>query len=129
MSNQVYDTFTELPKLFTTMIGKVVEDGKEYKNITEWYKSLQEKDGEHILLLNIRNTDSVKVVVKEQALSDTPFFKFNAIYNAGNPIPKTEMFGLKLEENDRMVKMDLWDKDHKVHWVGWLLKSWLVEGR
>lgn len=128
MSEQVDDTFTELPKLFTTMIGKVVEDGKEYKNIVEWYNSLPEKDGEHIVLLNIRNTDSVKVVVKEQALSDTPFFKFNAIYNSGNPIPKTEMYGMKIDERDKMVKMDLWDKEQKIHWVGWLLKSWILEG-
>ena len=39
------------------------------------------------------------------------------------------MYGIKIEEKDKMVKMDLWDKDHKIHWVGWLLKNWFLEGK
>lgn len=122
------EAFTELPKVFSTMVSRVIVDGKEYKNITEWYNALDKKEGEYLILLNAKISDSKKVVVKEQALSDTPFFKFNSIYNNGNPIPKTEMYGMKIDERDKMVKMDLWDKDHKIHWVGWLLKSWFVEG-
>ena len=125
---KVDNTFTELTKILTTMVSKVVVDGKEYKNITEWYNSLDKKEGEYTILFNSSTSDFKKVIVKEQALSDTPFFKFNQIYNSNHPIPKTEMYGIKIEEKDKMVKMDLWDKDHKIHWVGWLLKSWILEG-
>ena len=122
-------TFSELPKIFTTMVGKVVVDGVEYKNILDWYNTLKDKEGDFEVMFNVKTTTSGKVVVKEQALSDTPFFKFNAIHNGGVPIPFTEMYGVKLEEMDRMIKMDLWDKDRKVHWVGWLLKSWILESQ
>ena len=128
MKRDIDNTFIELPKIFSTMIGKVVVDGKSYKNIVEWYNSLPIKEGEFIVTFNLKDTLETKIVVKDLALSDTPFFKFNALYNNGNPIPKVEMYGIKIDEKDKMVKMDLWDKEHKIHWVGWLLKSWILSG-
>ena len=121
------ETFTELPKVFKTMISKVVVDGKEYKNIEEWYDSLNNKEGHYKVIFNMPNSNLLKVIVKERALSDTPFFKFNEFYNHNKPIPKTEMYGVKVEEKYNMIKMDLWDKDHKMHWDGWILKSNIVE--
>lgn len=125
MKKQVDNTFTEIPKTLLNLISNVMVDGVLYKNISEWLSNI--KEGENVLIINPIKQDAHKVVVKESALHDTPFFKFNSIYNAGNPIPKTEMYGIKIEEKDKMVKMDLWDKDHKIHWVGWLLKSWILE--
>lgn len=125
MKIQIYNTFTEIPKTLLNLISSVRVDGVLYKNISEWVSNI--KEGENVLIINPIKQDTHKVVVKESALHDTPFFKFNSIYNANNPIPKTEMYGIKIEEKDKMVKMDLWDKDHKIHWVGWLLKSWILE--
>lgn len=121
------ETFTELPKSFKMLIEKVVVDGKEYKNIMEWYESLNNKEGEFTIFLNTKSSKFSKIVVKEQALKDTPFFKFNQFYNDNKPIPMTEMYGIKIEEKDNMIKMDLWDKDHKIHWVGWVLKNNIVQ--
>ena len=80
------ETFTELPKVFKTMISKVVVDGKEYKNIEEWYDSLNNKEGHYKVIFNMPNSNLLKVIVKERALSDTPFFKFNEFYNHNKPI-------------------------------------------
>lgn len=125
MKKQIDNTFIEIPKTLLNLISSVMVDGVFYKNISEWVSNI--KEGENVLIINPIKQDSHKVVVKESALHDTPFFKFNSIYNAGNPIPKTEMYGIKIEEKDKMVKMDLWDKDHKIHWVGWILRSWILE--
>lgn len=120
------ETFTELPKVFKTMISKVIVDGKEYKNIVEWYNSLDNKEGEFNVLFNSITSKLVKIQVSESALKDSPFFKFNEIYNNNKPIPMTIMQGIKLEEEDNKVKMDLWDSEHKINWVGWILKSWIL---
>lgn len=129
MKNEIDNKFTELPKIFSMLIEKVVADNKEYSNINEWFNSLPKKEGNFTVILNPVKTEVTKIIVKEQALSDTPFFKFNKFYNNDKPIPMTEMYGIKIEEKDKMVKMDLWDKDHKIHWVGWLLKNWFLEGK
>lgn len=126
MKKEIDNTFTELPKILKTMIGSVVVDGNEYKNISEWYEQIKPQVGNYSIIFNAEKNISKKVTVKEQALSDTPFFKFNELYNKNNPIPKTEMYGFVLEEDLKMCKMDLWDKEHKIHWVGWLLKSWIL---
>ena len=125
MKKQVDNTFTEIPKTLLNLISSVMVDGVLYKNISEWVSNI--KDGENVLIINPIKQDSHKVIVKDLALHDTPFFKFNEIYNNNNPIPMVEMFGVTLEEKEKMIKMDLWDKDHKIHWVGWLLKSWILE--
>lgn len=54
MKKETDNTFTELPKVFTTMIERVTVDGKEYRNIMEWYNSLQNKEGDFIITLNNR---------------------------------------------------------------------------
>lgn len=52
MKKETDNTFTELPKVFTTMIERVTVDGKEYRNIMEWYNSLQNKEGDFVIILN-----------------------------------------------------------------------------
>lgn len=67
MKNKIDNKFTELPKVFTTMIERVTVDGKEYKNIMEWYNSLQKKEGDFVIILNKRkfNFNPVKTESKE----------------------------------------------------------------
>ena len=48
------ETFEQLPKVFTTMIERVIVDGVEYKNIMEWYNSLSTKEGDFTIILNNR---------------------------------------------------------------------------
>lgn len=125
MKKQIDNTFTEIPKTLLNLISNVMVDGVLYKNITEWSPYI--KEGENILILNPIKSEEIKVVVKDAALHDTPFFKFNEIHNENRPIPMKEMYGHVVEENSRMIKMDLWDKDHKIHWNGWLLRNWILE--
>ena len=122
------ETYTELPKVLLMLISKVAANGKIYSNIAEWYNSLPEKNGGFSIIINPESTKVIKIKVKDKALSDTPYFKFNELFNNGVPIPMTEMEGIQIEEKEKMVKMDLWDKEHKIHWIGWLLKSWILEG-
>ena len=68
------ETFKELPKIFSMLIEKVVADNKEYSNINEWFNSLPKKEGNFTVILNPVKTEVTKIIVKEQALSDTPFF-------------------------------------------------------
>ena len=52
MKKEVDNTFTEIPKLLTNMTAGVIVNGKEYKNIAEWYNSLPNKNGNFIIVLN-----------------------------------------------------------------------------
>lgn len=124
MKKQIDNTFTEIPKTLLNLVSCIMVNGKKYNNIKEWSPNIEE--GDNVIILNLPKENVKKVVVKESALQDTPFFKFNEIYNNNKPIPMTEMYGLALENREKMIKMDLWDKDHKIHWVGWLLRSWLI---
>ena len=56
-------------------------------------------EGEFIIINPLSSTNR-KVVVKEVALHDTPYFKFNELYNNNNPIPMVEMYGVLLEEKN-----------------------------
>lgn len=125
MKNKQDKYFCEIPKILLNLVSDVMVEGVLYKNIGEWVSNI--KEGENVLTINQIKSNSKKIVVKQCALKDTPYFKFNEIYNNNNPIPMKEMFGVTLEEKEKMIKMDLWDKDHKIHWVGWLLRSWILE--
>lgn len=124
MKKQIDNTFTEIPKTLLNLVSCIMVNGKKYNNIKEWSSNIEE--GDNVIILNLPKENVKKIVVKESALQDTPFFKFNEIYNNNKPIPMREMYGLILENREKMIKMDLWDKDHKIHWVGWLLRSWLI---
>lgn len=52
MKKEVDNTFTEIPKLLTNMTAGVVVNGKEYKNIAEWYNTLPKKEGDFVITLN-----------------------------------------------------------------------------
>lgn len=125
MKKQINNIFTDIPKTLLNLISSVMVDGIVYKNLKDWCANIVE--GENIIIINPISSTNRKVIVKEVALHDTPYFKFNELYNNNNPIPMVEMYGVLLEEKDKTVKMDLWDKEHKVHWSGWLLKSWILE--
>ena len=125
MKKQIDNTFTEIPKILLNLISKVIVNDKEYNSIKEW--SIHARKGENILLLSPTFNTKLKIIVKESALHDSPFFQFHKQHNNNVPIPLTEMYGIKIDERDKTVKMDLWDKEHKIHWVGWLVKSWILE--
>lgn len=125
MKKQINNIFTDIPKTLLNLISSVMVDGIVYKNLKDWCANIVE--GENIIIINPISSTNRKVIVKEVALHDTPYFKFNELYNNNNPIPMVEMYGVLLEEKDKTVKMDLWDKEHKVHWSGWLLRSWILE--
>ena len=117
--------FTKIPKTLLNLYSKIMVDNVIYKNLKEW--SPQAKIGENILIINPIQEKKLRIIVKESALHDTPFFQYHKMKNNNIPIPLTEMEGIKLEETEKSVKMDLWDKEHKIHWVGWLVKSWIIE--
>ena len=125
MKKQINNIFTDIPKTLLNLISSVMVNGVVYKNLKDWCANIVE--GENIIIINPLSSINRKVIVKEVALHDTPYFKFNELYNNNNPIPMVEMYGVLLEEKDKTVKMDLWDKEHKVHWSGWLLRSWILE--
>jgi len=125
MKKQINNIFTDIPKTLLNLISSVMVNGVVYKNLKDWCANIVE--GENIIIINPLSSTNRKVIVKEVALHDTPYFKFNELYNNNNPIPMVEMYGVLLEEKDKTVKMDLWDKEHKVHWSGWLLRSWILE--
>lgn len=125
MKKQINNIFTDIPKTLLNLISSVMVNGIVYKNLKDWCANIVE--GENIIIINPISSTNRKVIVKEVALHDTPYFKFNELYNNNNPIPMVEMYGVLLEEKDKTVKMDLWDKEHKVHWSGWLLRSWILE--
>ena len=125
MKKQINNIFTDIPKTLLNLISSVMVNGVVYKNLKDWCANIVE--GENIIIINPISSTNRKVIVKEVALHDTPYFKFNELYNNNNPIPMVEMYGVLLEEKDKTVKMDLWDKEHKVHWSGWLLRSWILE--
>ena len=122
---KIDDTFNEIPKTLLLMVSKILVEGKEYANIKEWSKNI--KEGDNVITINPIITKVMKIVVKDSALQDTPFFQYHKINNNNIPIPFTEMYGIKIDEKEKSVKMDLWDKGHKIHWVGWLVKSWILE--
>ena len=117
----------KLPRCFDYILSKVYYNDKIYNNITTWYNELDKKSGDFTIILNPLISNRVKIVVSKSALEDSPFYPFNQIYNNGNPIPQEVMVGTKLEEKDNMYKMDLWDENHKVHWIGWILKSKILK--
>lgn len=117
----------ELPKCFKYLLSKVRYENDIYSNIIDWYNSLQNKNGQFTIILNPIESKQLRIEVSNTALSDSPFFKFNHIYNNDNPIPEKEMFGIKIEEKDNMIKMDLWNKSRTKHWVGWILKSKILK--
>lgn len=125
MKKQLNNIFNDIPKTLLNLISSVMVNGVVYKNLKDWCANIVE--GENIIIINPLSSTNRKVIVKEVALHDTPYFKFNELYNNNNPIPMVEMYGVLLEEKDKTVKMDLWDKEHKVHWSGWLLRSWILE--
>lgn len=125
MKKQIDNTFTEIPKVLYNLVSSILFNDVLYNNLKDCSKYI--KDGENVLIINPVKQVNKKVVVKESALQDTPFFKFNELHNNNNPIPMTEMFGVVLEEKEKMIKMDLWDKEHKIHWIGWLLRSWIIQ--
>lgn len=125
MKHEINNIFTEIPKTLLLMVSKILVDGQEYSNIKEWAKDL--KPGDYTLIINPLPSKIVRIKVKSNALHDSPFFQFHKQHNNNIPIPLTEMYGIKVDEKDKTVKMDLWDKEHKIHWVGWLLKSWILE--
>ena len=126
MKKEINNIFTEIPKTLLLMVSKVsTNDGKEYNNIKEWSKNI--KPGENIITINPVTSKKYRIVVKPSALHDSPFFQYHRINNNNNPIPLTEMYGTYIDDRDKSVKMDLWSKDHKIHWVGWLVKSWIIE--
>lgn len=128
MKKQIDNTFTEMPKFLKTFIAPIMADGICYDNIESWWSN-SKQIGENIIILNpSEQSKSKKVIVSENALHDTEFFKFHKIHNGNVPIPMTEMYGVKVEERPNSVKMDLWDEHKRVHWIGWLLKSWILEG-
>lgn len=124
MKNKPDKYFCEIPKILLNLISGVMVDGVLYKNIGEWAPNI--KEGENVLTINPIKSNSKKIVVKQCALKDTPYFKFNELFNQSRPIPMTEMYGVTIEDSDKMVKMDLWDKNKRVHWIGWVLKNWIV---
>lgn len=125
MKKEIDNTFNELPKTLLLMVSKVNSNGKEYQSISEWSKDI--KEGENILVINPCKVKKYRIVVKESALHDTPFFQYHRINNNNKPIPLTEMYGIQVSERDKSIKMDLWNKEHTIHWVGWLVRSWIVE--
>ena len=115
-----------LPKFFKTLTSRVQVNGVSYANVWEWFQTLT-KDGNYVVVFNPYVSKTVKIVVKASAQQDTPFFHFNAIYNNGQGIPLTEMIGCRVDERENMVKMDLWNEEHTVHWIGWILKSKILQ--
>ena len=124
MKKEIDNTFIELPRFLSTMIAPIQVKGKFYSSIKEWDKDKVE--GENIIIINPIKSDYYKIIVKESALQDTPFFQYHKLRNNNNPIPMTEMYGVKLEETEKSVKMKLESKDKKTHWTGWLVKNWIV---
>lgn len=125
MSDNTIHKFNTLPPFLLTMVSKIRVNNKDYSNIKEWAPNIEY--GENIVIINPVQYDIVKIVVKDSATHDSPFFPFNKLHNNNKPIPLTTMYGKTIEEDDKMIKMDLWDKEHKVHWIGWLLKSWIIK--
>lgn len=124
MKKEIDNTFTELPKFLFTFVAPIIANGKKYNNIKEWDKD--KMIGENIIIINPASVEKFKVIVKDSALQKNPFFPYHDNLNNGIPVPKTEMYGEKIQETDKSVKMDLWDKNHKIHWIGWILKSWII---
>lgn len=125
MKKEINNIFTEIPKTLLLMISKIMVDGKEYANIKEWSKEI--KIGENIITINPVSTHQIKIIVKDSALQDTPFFQYHKINNNNIPIPFREMYGVKIDEREKSVRMDLWNKEHTIHWCGWLLKNWIIK--
>ena len=125
MSNDNIQKFNTLPPFLLTMVSKIRVNNKDYSSIKEWAPKIEY--GENIIIINPIKYDFVKITVKESARHDSPFFQFNKLHNNNKPIPLTIMYGIPIEEDNKMIKMDLWDKEHKVHWIGWLLKSWIIK--
>lgn len=121
------EKFEHLPKCFKYLLSKVYYNGKIYNNITSWYDSLDRKSGDFDLIINPIISKQIKITVSKGALEDSPFYPFNQIYNNNKPMPKETMLGNKIEDGGNMVKMDLWDENHKVHWIGWILKSKIIK--
>lgn len=126
MTHQM-EKLEKLPKCFKYLLSKVYYDGQIYNNIITWYDSLKEKSGQFTVILNPKISNRIKITVARSAMVDSPFYSFNQIYNDNKPIPKEVMIGTKIDERDNMIKMDLWDESHKIHWSGWILKSKILK--
>lgn len=125
MKSTVDNEFEDLPLILKNLLGKVYCNGVYYSSLREWYST--NPKGENIVILNPISVRTYKIKVKDLAKKDSPFFRFNEIYNNNCPIPLNEMQGKLIDETDKMKKFDLWSEDHNVHWIGWIMKSWILE--
>ena len=117
--------FDSIPDILLTLDCPVLVDGVYYNNIREWYHG---QEGEFNIEYNVKSSKGViRITVKEGMTKLLPGFGFHSVHNNNTPMPMNVMEGKILEDNGRMKKMDLWDKNHTVHWIGWVLKSMIIQ--
>lgn len=124
--------FESIPDILLSLNCPVSVNGKKYNTIRDWYTG---QEGEFIITFNAVTDSIVKSELKigqiqitvKEGMTKLSGLGFHKVHNNNIPMPCNVMVGTVLSEDERKKKMDLWDKNHKIHWVGWVLKSMILK--
>lgn len=83
-------------------------------------------DNANMVKLEPTSNFAIVTVKKYMTKKSTPSFEFMKKWNNDIPMPSIRMRGEKLQETRGMIKMKLED-DEGNKWVGWIIKSAIIE--